>query len=89
MTTESPPLNGRTGTAGGKPQIVLWGTRTAAEHPSVLPDAPEVYEFGTELLAPPTDLNEAAALHEEIGSTFGPTIVRTLGRIERLASRAG
>lgn len=82
------PISGRTGSAGGKPQIVFLKTAGEVDLRAVFPDDHEVHHIGAELhWLPPTGLNELGKIHKDMDETFGRTTVRTLGTIERLAQR--
>lgn len=82
------PIQGRTGSAGGKPQIVFLTTSEVVDLGSVFPDGHEVHHLGTEIhWLPPTGLNELGPLHKAMDKALGRTTVRTLGTIERLAKR--
>ena len=91
------PIKGRTGSAGGKPQIVFL---VAAEAPgggappndldlgSVFPADHEVYRVGAELhWLPPGGLSDLGNMQHLMDKVLGCTTVRTLGTIERLSSR--
>lgn len=84
----SSPIQGRTGSAGGKPQIVFLKSTDDVDLDSVYPDDHEVHQIGAELQwLPPTGLNELGQIHKAMDKVFGQTTVRTLGTIERLAQR--
>lgn len=82
------PIKGRTGSAGGKPQIVFLATAGDVDLEPVFPEGHEVHRIDTELhWLPPTGLNELGQLHKTMDRALGQTTVRTLGTIERLAKR--
>ncbi len=82
------PIKGKTGSAGGKPQIVFLMTTGVVDLGSVFPGDHEVHHIGAELhWLPPTGLNELGQIHKAMDQAFGQTTVRTLGTIERLAQR--
>ncbi len=84
----SSPIKGRTGSAGGKPQIVFLTTTSVVDLGSVFPSDHEVHHIGAELhWLPPTPFNETGQIHKAMDRAFGQTTVRTLGTIERLAAR--
>lgn len=84
------PIKGRAGSSGGKPQIVFLATADDVDFEPVFPEGHEVRQIGAELhWLPPTGLNELGQLHQAMDRAFGPTTVRTLGTIERLAKRLG
>ena len=82
------PMKGRTGSAGGKPQIVFLAATEELDLGSVFPEDHEVHRIDTELhWLPPAGLSELGNLHKDMDRVLGCTTVRTLGTIERLASR--
>ena len=82
------PIKGRSGSAGGKPQIVFLSTEGDVDLGAVFPEDHEVHHLGAELhWLPPTGLNELGQIHKAMDRVFGPTTVRTLGTIERIAKR--
>ena len=82
------PIKGRTGVSGGKPQIVFLASNGELDLRSVFPDDHEVHRVANELhWLPPTGLSELGNLHNDMDRVLGVTTVRTLGTIERLASR--
>lgn len=82
------PITGRTGRAGGKPQIVFLATADDVDLGPVFPEDHEVHQVEAELhWLPPTGLNELGQLHKAMDKHLGRTTVRTLGTIERLAQR--
>ncbi len=82
------PIRGRTGSDGGKPQIVFLESATSVELGSLFPNGHEVHHVGAELhWLPPTGLNELGHIHKAMDKVLGTTTVRTLGTIERLATR--
>ncbi len=84
----SSPILGHTGSAGGKPQIVFLTSTDVIDLDSVYPAVHEVHQIGAELhWLPPGGLNELGQIHRAMDKAFGPTTVRTLGTIERLAQR--
>jgi uncharacterized protein (DUF1697 family) len=84
----SSPIKGRTGSAGGKPQIVFLTTADHVDIGPVFPNDHEVHQVEAELhWLPPTGLNGLGQLHKRMDKAFGQTTVRTLGTIERLAKR--
>jgi uncharacterized protein (DUF1697 family) len=90
------PIKGRAGAAGGKPQIVFLATAAPGggappqelDLGSVFPADHEVHHVGSELhWLPPGGLSEIGNLQYVMDKVLGYTTVRTLGTIERLASR--
>ena len=91
------PVKGRTGASGGKPQIVFLAAAAApggGAPPNdldlgyVFPADHEVYRIGSELhWLPPGGLSELGNIQHLMDKVLGCTTVRTLGTIERLASR--
>lgn len=82
------PIKDRTGSAGGKPQVVFLATVVDVELETVFPEDHEVHRIGAELhWLPPTGLNELGQLHKTMDKALGRITVRTLGTIERLAQR--
>ena len=91
------PIKGRTGASGGKPQVVFLaasGAPGGSAPPNdldlgcVFPADHEVYRIGSELhWLPPGGLSELGNMQHLMDKVLGCTTVRTLGTIERLASR--
>ncbi|MCB9389497.1 MAG: DUF1697 domain-containing protein [Acidimicrobiia bacterium] len=82
------PIDGRSGVAGGKPQIIFIKAGRDVDLPAVFPNDHEVHKIGDEIhWLPPAGLNELGNLHKAMDTAFGPATVRTLGTVQRLAKR--
>jgi uncharacterized protein (DUF1697 family) len=82
------PLIGRTGVAGGRPQIVFIKAADDFDHAASFPDDHEVHVVGTELhWLPPAGLSQMGEFRFPAGRPSSPTTVRTLGTVQRLSNR--